>query len=59
MALSITQTPANVSLAQSPIIFSVLESNAALITSASFQYIGELYYWQGSLTNSGSTSNIQ
>jgi len=57
MALSITQTPANVSLAQSPIIFSVLESNAALITSASFQYIGELYYWQGSLTNSGSTSN--
>ncbi len=46
MALSITQTPANVSLAQSPIIFSVLESNAALITSASFQYIGELYYWR-------------
>jgi len=28
-----------------------------LITSASFQYIGELYSWQGSLTNSGSTSN--
>jgi hypothetical protein len=57
MALSITQTPANVSLAQSPIIFSVLESNSALITSASFQYIGELYYWQGALTNSGSAAN--
>ena len=57
MALSITQTPANVSLAQSPIIFSVLESNAALITSSSFQYVGELYYWQGALTNSGSSAN--
>jgi hypothetical protein len=57
MALSITQIPANVSLAQSPIIFSVLESNAALITSSSFQYIGELYYWQGALNNSGSSAN--
>lgn len=54
MSISITQTPANVSLAQSPIIFSVLESNSALITSASFQYVGNLYYWQGALTNSGS-----
>jgi hypothetical protein len=57
MALSITQTPANVSLAQSPIIFSVLESNGALITSSSFQYIGELYYWQGAINNSGSSAN--
>jgi hypothetical protein len=57
MALSITQTPAIVSLAQSPIIFSVLESNTALITSSSFQYIGELYYWQGALNNSGSSAN--
>ena len=57
MAISITQTPANVSLAQSPIIFSVLESDAALVTSASFQYVGELYYWQGALTNSGSSAD--
>ena len=57
MAISITQTPANVSLAQSPIIYSVLESNSALFTSASFQYIGELYYWQGALTNSGSSAD--
>jgi hypothetical protein len=57
MSLSITQTPANVSLAQSPIIFSVLESNTALLTSASFQYVGELYYFQGALTNSGSSAD--
>ena len=57
MSLSITQTPANVSLAQSPIIFSVLESSASLITSASFQYVGELYYWNGALTNSGSSAD--
>lgn len=57
MSLSLTQTPAIVSLAQSPIIFTVVESDAALISSASFQYIGELYYWNGALTNSGSTAN--
>jgi hypothetical protein len=57
MGISITQTPAIVSLAQSPIIFSVLESNSALITSQSFQYVGELYYWQGALTNSGSSAD--
>jgi hypothetical protein len=56
MALSITQTPALVSLAQSPIIFTVAESDANLLTSSSFQYIGNLYYWTGSLTNSGSTA---
>lgn len=54
MAISITQTPATASLAQSPIIFTVAESNGALITSSSFQYIGELYYWTGSIINSGS-----
>jgi hypothetical protein len=56
MALSILQTPASASLAQSPIIFSVLESSSA-INSSSFQYVGELYYWTGSLTNSGSAPN--
>jgi hypothetical protein len=54
MSLSITQTPATASLAQSPIIFTVAESNGALITSSSFQYVGELYYWQGTIYNSGS-----
>jgi len=56
MALSITQTPALVSLSQSPIIFTVSE-NTPVYTSSSFQYIGELYYWTGSLTNSSSVAN--
>ena len=57
MALSITQTPALVSLAQSPLAFTVAESNAQLLTSSSFQYIGELYYWTGSQFQSSSTSD--
>jgi hypothetical protein len=57
MALSITQTPATASLAQSPIIFTVAESNLVNLTSSSFQYVGELYYWTGSVFNSGSLSN--
>ena len=56
MALSITQTPALVSLAQSPIIFTLAESTP-VYTSSSFQYVGELYYWTGSLTNSSSTAD--
>ena len=56
MSLSLLQTPALVSLAQSPIIFSVSESTP-VYTSSSFQYVGELYYWTGSTTNSGSTSD--
>ncbi len=57
MSLSIVQTPATVSLAQSPIIFSVNESNLAIVASAGFQYVGDLYYWTGSLTDSGSTAD--
>jgi len=57
MALSITQTPATSSLAQSPIIFTVAESNLVNLTSSSFQYVGELYYWTGSVLDSGSLSN--
>jgi len=53
MSLSITQTPASCSLAQSPIIFSVLE-NTGVINSSSFQYVGELYYWTGSISQSSS-----
>jgi len=56
MALSITQTPALVSLAQSPIIFTLAESTP-VYTSSSFQYVGELYYWTGSLTNSSSVAD--
>jgi len=56
MALSITQTPALVSLAQSPMPFTLAESNAQLLTSASFQYIGELYYWTGSQFQSASSA---
>ena len=56
MALSITQTPALVSLAQSPIIFTLAESTP-VYTSSSFQYVGELYYWTGSLTNSASAAD--
>lgn len=56
MALSITQTPASASLAQSPIIFTVSESTP-LYTSSSFQYVGELYYWTGSLFQSSSAAD--
>lgn len=56
MSLSLLQTPALVSFAQSPIIFSVSE-NTPVYTSSSFQYVGELYYWTGSITNSGSSSD--
>ena len=53
MSLSLLQTPATGSLAQSPIIFSLSESTP-VYTSSSFQYVGELYYWQGNLTQSSS-----
>jgi hypothetical protein len=45
MALSITQEPAAVSLSQSPIIFTVSESNSGSLFSSSFQYVGELSYY--------------
>ena len=57
MALSIVQTPATASLAQSPIIFSVNESTTASVLSSGFQYLCDLYYWQGALTNSGSAGD--
>jgi hypothetical protein len=56
MALSLLQTPATASLAQSPIIFSVIESTP-VYTSSSFQYIGELYFWTGSQFQSSSIAN--
>jgi hypothetical protein len=57
MSLSITQNPTAVALAQSPMPFTVVESDANLRTSSSFQYVGELYYWQGGLFASSSTPN--
>lgn len=57
MALTINQTPATCSLAQSPIIFVVNETNPLAFTSQSFQYYGELYYWTGTPFNSGSLSD--
>lgn len=56
MSLSLTQTPALVSFAQSPIIFSVAESTP-VYTSSSFQYVGELYYWTGSQFQSSSLAD--
>ena len=56
MALSITQLPASCSLAQSPTIFTLSES-ALVYTSASFQYYLDLYYWNGTPSNSGSLPN--
>jgi hypothetical protein len=53
MSLSFLQTPATASLAQSPIMFSVKESTG-VINSSSFQYVGQLYYWTGTLASSGS-----
>ena len=44
MALTITQTPTNINLAQSPIIFTVAETNSGSFFSSSFQYVGELSY---------------
>lgn len=54
MSISINQTPASASLAQSPIIFSVLESDANILASSSMQYVAELTYWTGSILISGS-----
>jgi len=52
MALTILQYPASASLAQSPIAFSV--SSSTNVTESNFQYVGELYYWTGSVASSGS-----
>ena len=56
MALSYTQIPATCSLAQSPTVFSVIESGDVVLSS-SFQYYMDLYYWSGTPNNSGSVAN--
>jgi hypothetical protein len=55
MSISINQTPASASLAQSPMVFSVLESDAGILASSSMQYVAELTYWTGSILVSGSS----
>lgn len=57
MALTLTQEPGSLSFAQSPIIYTVSDSNAESFTSSSYQYMLDLYYWTGSLTASGSSPN--
>ena len=51
--ISIQQNPASSSLAQSPMIFSVVINNADMLASSSFQYMCELTYWTGSSDVSG------
>ena len=46
----------SVRLAQSPIIFTVSE-NTPVYTSSSFQYVGNLYYWTGSMQSSASLAD--
>lgn len=54
MALTVTQTPPLVNLAQSPIPITLSESTP-VYTSSSFQYVLDLYYWSGGPNASGST----
>jgi len=54
MSISITQFPSNIQPAQSPIVFSVLESVSSYITASEFQYTADLYIWDGNLNQSGS-----
>lgn len=56
MALNITQFPASCSLVQSPTIFTLSESGD-VYESASFQYYLDLYYWNGTPSDSGSVQN--
>lgn len=55
MALSFTQEPASLNMAQSPIPFTLSE-NGDVITSSSFQYVLDLYYWSGSWGDRPTTS---
>ena len=46
MAYAITQTPPSLSLAESPMAFTVLETT--YVTQSQFQYVMKLKYWTGS-----------
>ena len=58
MAINIVQTPATCSLAQSPIVFTVLETSQSLLQNTGFQYICDLTYWTGSQSQSGSVDYV-
>ena len=52
MAIQLIDSPQNQAIfSQSPIPFIVSESNSEALTSSSFQYVAELYYWQGHQTS--------
>lgn len=53
MSLSITQTPAEINLSQSPIIFTTYETDTNITSTGSFQYVGDLYYWTGTTGDAG------
>jgi len=53
MSLNITQTPTSSSLSQSPIVF-VVKEDSPLTTVSGFQYLMDLYYWEGAPSQSGS-----
>jgi len=53
MAITILQKPGDIQSAQSPIVFTVLESTQAY-TSSEFQYTANLYIWTGTMNQSGS-----
>jgi len=53
MAISVLQKPGDIQSAQSPIVFTVLESTQAY-TSSEFQYTANLYIWTGTMNQSGS-----
>jgi hypothetical protein len=52
MAITILQTPATVSLSQSPMVFSISSSTA--VANSGFEYVCNLYIWDGAVANSGS-----
>jgi hypothetical protein len=53
MSITVVQKPEDIQSAQSPIVFSVLESTQAY-TSSEFQYTANLYIWSGNMNQSGS-----
>jgi len=58
MAIQIVQNPATCSLAQSPMAFTVIESDNTLIGNVGFQYILNLRYWQGAEGDTGSVDYV-
>lgn len=51
MSLSIIQHPGFITLSQSPIVFTVSESNSEILNNNTFQYLAKIYYWKGEVAN--------